>query len=206
MGNKNIESGNHMKKITSALLATVLIFTLTSCSTAPAKETNRYITNDELETVEGGTAGMTVFKSDVYNVYALIDGNRQWEPVSGLEKEEDLTEGSFIHVDAKYDLLYGGISGYKGLKSVTGISNRKDLDPKDVIAQELILPYNSHSIMKDDIRLIDKEGQDFILTCDSKPAYRLFDDNGEFLYKTEDKDALTNFIENYAAQSASGST
>lgn len=196
--NKKIESGNHMKKITSALLAVIFLFTVSACSSKTENSTPPSVKpqmDDDLQIEEGGTAGMTLFKCD-NTLSACTDiGEKFWDDVIiGFKGFDELKDGAFIHVDAKYKLYSGGYAGYIDDMYIYEISNEKMLSPNEVISQGLIPPYDSSEEYVRGPHLIVKKGKNYII-CPDLPNYRLYNDKEEFLWESDNYRACANYIE-----------
>ena len=222
------ERDKHMKKITSALLALLMLST-TACTLKPGKTepadgraamtaAAEAVTEfkpqptvmiqlptdveidlsdidfpDNLLIKEGGTAAMTLFKCGK-STYACIDGSDVWEVVSE-PAEAELKDGEFIHVDAKYKLLSGGVKGFKNRKQITSVSNEKSLSPDEVVSNGSLLPYDASRGFFQSPRLIVKDGRNYIICRDSLHQYRLYDDKGERLCTEDSYMACAGFLE-----------
>ena len=148
---------------------------------------------DQIVTKPGGTAGMTVYKCGIL-YYACVDGNTSWaELYNSLPIE--LEEGTFVHVEADYDLKYGGIDHYWGTMSIKEVRDEYFLTLDEVADYHMIEPYDPDISTFDGPRLLEKDGRNYLLCRDPMRQYRLYDDNANLLCKYDTSMACAAYLE-----------
>ncbi len=133
---------------------------------------------DQLVNTDGGSASMTIYKCGAC-FYACDDGQQVWSALYSAPLEMD--EGEFIHVDAEYELVYGGVAGYMGSKHVKKVSNEKELTLNEVADLRIIPLYDKDESTFAGLRLIIKDGKNYLMCRDPLLKYRLYDDNANLL-------------------------
>ena len=134
---------------------------------------------DQLKYVDGGTASMTIFKCGAI-YYACVDGNHSWGNLSSLPAI-DLEDAEFIHVEADYDLAYGGIAGFHGNMALRKIRDERILTLDEVVDCRMIELYDSTEGTFSGLRLIRKNDNNYMICRDPMGQYRLYDDGRNLL-------------------------
>lgn len=158
---------------------------------------------DELLYEEGGTESMTIFRCGAA-YYACVDGSQGWGTLSGGLPEafgDELEDGEFIHADAEYKRVYGGIAGYMGNKAVRKISNERSLELNDVVDLGAIAPYDFVEGEFSGLRLIVKDGKNYLICRDPLLQYRVYDDSNNLLCTYETSMACSGFLDEGENQS-----
>lgn len=170
-----------MKKSLVLALAVVTLFgcactqkTEPSGPSDPSDSVRSYRYPDELLFDEGGTDSMTVFRCGaVY--YACVDGSQQWETLYSCPFETE--EGVFVHIEADYTKAYGGVAGFAGNKSIKNVRDEKLVTLKEVIASDAIAGYQISEASFAGLRLIEKDGNNYLICRTPLGQYRLYDDD-----------------------------
>ena len=148
---------------------------------------------DQLVTKEGGTACMTVFRCGSV-CFACEDGSDSW----GLLYSRgplDIDEDEFIHVEADYDLAYGGVSGYMGNKGITKVRDEKTLTLDEVADNGSLSSYDLNSGSFSGLQLIQKDGKNYLICRDGLLQYRLYDDSMNLLCTYETPMAVAGYLD-----------
>ena len=153
---------------------------------------------DQLVFQNGGTASMTIYRCGV-RYYACVDGNHSWGQLYGTPPVS-IEEGEFIHVDADFDRAYGGVKGYTGNMYVRTVRDEKMLTLDEVADCRMLEPYNSESGSFFGLRLIEKDGKNYLICRDPMLQYRLYDDSGNLLCTYESSMAAANYLNPEADQ------
>ena len=201
-----------MKKFLSLTLALVVMFGC-ACSTLtkpsgnrrdPAQDTDgaddqevlvediHFDYPDQIVRKDGGTKGMTIYKCGVL-YYACVDGNKSWTELYSASQIE-LEEGAFVHVEADYDLVYGGIDHYWGNMAITKVRDEYYLTLNEVADYNMIEPYDPDTRTFDGPHLLEKDGKYFLLCRDPMRKYRLYDDSANLLCTYDTSMACADYL------------
>ena len=148
---------------------------------------------DQLVTEEGGTTSMTVFKCGSV-CFACEDGGNSWEMLYGcgpLEIEED----EFIHVEADYNLAYGGVSGYCGNKGIKKVRDKKSITLDDVADNGSLELFDRNNGAFSGLQLIREDERNYLICRDGLLQYRLYDDSMNLLCTYDTPMAVADFLD-----------
>ena len=187
--------GTHMKKLLVSVLAFAVLFgcacSLDKGSDSPweddedSSDSGIYITTvqlehpDQLQFTEGGTAGMTVYRCGAC-YYECTDGTKSWIKLYSNFPIE-LEDGQFIHVEADFELVFGGVAGYWGSKHVTAVRNERYLTLDEVADCRILELYDENVPNFYGAQLLVKDGVNYLIVKDPMLRYRLYDNEGNLL-------------------------
>ena len=178
-----------MKKILVLLLAMAVLLGCACSKKAPrtggdddTDETGltiKFDYPDQLKYVDGGTADMTIYKCGVL-YYACIDGSQSWSDLYS-QPPVDIEEGEFVHVEADFELVYGGVGGYWGTMRITKVRDERVLTLNEVVDCRMLTLYDVNEGNFAGARLIVKDGKNYMICRDPMRQYRLYDEEGTLL-------------------------
>ena len=185
--------GKHMRKIL-CLFTSMIVLLGCACSLKPkpdrdpVKSSSNAVDDDtqihfdypdQLKFLKGGTANMTIYRCDkIY--YACMDGQHSWAELYGAP-EVDIEDGRFIHVEADFDRAYGGVAGYWGNMYIRKTRDERPLTLDEVAGFDMIENYDRKDSSFIGLRLMVKDGKNYLICRDPMRKYRLYDDRGKLL-------------------------
>ena len=122
---------------------------------------------------------MTIYKSGAC-YYACVDGEKSWKQLYGNPPIE-IEDMEFVHCEADYTCVYGGIVGYGGNMDIESVRKVKTLTIDKIVKSELIEEYDIEEPMFNGLRLLVKDGNNFILCRHNGKYYGLYDNKGNLL-------------------------
>ena len=130
---------------------------------------------DQLKYIDGGTASMTIYKCGAC-YYACVDGTQVWTDLCG-EPPVVIEDAEFIHVEADYNLAYGGIAGYWGTMHITKVRDERVLSLNEVVDCRMLALYDPSEGGFTGARLIVKDGKNYMICRDPLRKYRIYDED-----------------------------
>ncbi len=157
-----------MKKIIIWLAAFALLFG----SACNININNSKTYPDQLSYAKGSTEYMTIFKCGAL-YYGCPDGSSSWEKLVDASVT-NVGDDEFIYGEVDYELVYGGIAGYRGNKTIKKIKNVMNYKLDEVIDSGSILPYDENDFDFQGLRYAEVNGDYYLIVRDGLGKYRVY--------------------------------
>lgn len=157
-----------MKKIIIWLAAFAMLFG----SACNININNSKTYPDQLSYAKGSTEYMTIFKCGAL-YYGCPDGSSSWEKLVDASVT-NVGDDEFIYGEVDYELVYGGIAGYRGNKTIKKIKNVMNYKLDEVIDSGSILPYDENDFDFQGLRYAEVNGDYYLIVRDGLGKYRVY--------------------------------
>ena len=153
---------------------------------------------DQLKFSEGGTLQMTIYRCGaVY--YACVDGEKGWKQLYG-EPPLELGDCEFVHLEADFDRVYGGVKGYWGNMLIQEVRDEKYLTLDEVAEYRILELFDLDEGLFSGARLIVKDGKNYLICRDPMLQYRVYDNNNNLLCTYDSVMAAAAFLDDAVDQ------
>lgn len=157
-----------MKKLLVLLIMFSMLFG-TACTKSNVNTANY---PDALSYENGSTEYMTIFKCGAL-YYGCTDGTSSWSKLVDASVTM-VGDDEFVNGEVDYKLVYGGIAGYNGNKSIEKIKYARNCTLDDVIDAGSILPYDENDSNFQGLRYLEIDGDYYLLVRDGLGKYRVY--------------------------------